>query len=129
MHCPTCCRLPLVPQAAEAAEGDDGDHRKGSQFKDHMKKSEAASEFSRTKTIAQQRRSLPVYQVRDELLQVRGRGRVPAGTQCIRLAAPPGHRHTSLLPLSSLPRLSPSLPLCSATNCAPLCGPLCAGDP
>jgi hypothetical protein len=40
-----------------------------------MKKSQAASEFSRTKTIAQQRRSLPVYQVRDELLQVRGWGR------------------------------------------------------
>jgi hypothetical protein len=35
------------------------------------KKSEANSEFSRNKTIAQQRRSLPVYQVREELLQVR----------------------------------------------------------
>lgn len=36
-----------------------------------MKKSQAASEFSRTKTIQQQRRSLPVYGVRDDLLQAR----------------------------------------------------------
>lgn len=56
--------------------GDDDDDEEGggrtkSQFKTHLKKSEAASEFSRTKTIAQQRRALPVYTVRDELLQVR----------------------------------------------------------
>ena len=56
--------------------GGGGARRKGkgaasSQFAAHLKKkSEAASEFSRTKTIAQQRRSLPVFQVREELLQV-----------------------------------------------------------
>lgn len=59
--------------------GDDDDDEEGTgraknQFKSHLKKSEAASEFSRTKTIAQQRRSLPVYTVRDELLQVRAHG-------------------------------------------------------
>ncbi|WIA41331.1 hypothetical protein OEZ86_004928 [Tetradesmus obliquus] len=59
--------------AAGLGDADDDDEaggRKGSQFRSHLKKSEAASEFSRTKSIAQQRRSLPVYTVRDELLQV-----------------------------------------------------------
>jgi pre-mRNA-splicing factor ATP-dependent RNA helicase DHX38/PRP16 len=59
---------------AAAGLGDDDDDDEGSrtknQFKSHLKKSEAASEFSRTKTIAQQRRALPVYTVKDELLQV-----------------------------------------------------------
>lgn len=40
------------------------------QFKDHLKKAEAVSEFAKTKTIAEQRRFLPVYGVREELLQV-----------------------------------------------------------
>jgi pre-mRNA-splicing factor ATP-dependent RNA helicase DHX38/PRP16 len=55
----------------DAEDDEEGAGRKGNQFKSHLKKSEAASEFSRTKTIAQQRRSLPVYTVREELLQVR----------------------------------------------------------
>jgi pre-mRNA-splicing factor ATP-dependent RNA helicase DHX38/PRP16 len=46
-------------------------YRSQNQFKSHLKKSEGASHFSRTKTISQQRRSLPVFTVRDELLQVR----------------------------------------------------------
>lgn len=54
----------------DADDDDEGSGRKASQFKTHLKKTEAASEFSRTKTIAQQRRSLPVYGVKDELLQV-----------------------------------------------------------
>ena len=64
--------MSVACQAEEAGPGsdDEGHHRKGSQFKTHLKKNEAASEFSKTKTIAQQRRSLPVYQVKDELLQV-----------------------------------------------------------
>lgn len=65
----------LIELQAAAGLGDDDDDEEGtgrakSQFKSHLKKSEAASEFSRTKTIAQQRRALPVYTVRDELLQV-----------------------------------------------------------
>lgn len=71
-----CTRGPTPPQKAAAGEGDDGDGdtRADSQFLSHLKKkTEAASEFSRTKTIAQQRRSLPVYQVREDLLQVGGR--------------------------------------------------------
>ncbi|KAF6263292.1 P-loop containing nucleoside triphosphate hydrolase protein [Scenedesmus sp. NREL 46B-D3] len=55
-------------EEAEAAKR--AEEAKGGQFRSHLKKSEAASEFSRTKSIAQQRRSLPVYTIRDELLQV-----------------------------------------------------------
>lgn len=54
--------------------------RSQGQFKAHLakmkeenankKKTEGASKFSREKTIGQQRRSLPVYSIRDELLQV-----------------------------------------------------------
>ena len=40
------------------------------QFKDHLKKAEAVSEFAKNKTIAEQRRFLPVYGVREEMLQV-----------------------------------------------------------
>lgn len=63
----------LVQAALGLGDDDDDDEgggRSKSQFKTHLKKSEANSEFSRNKTIAQQRRSLPVYTVRDELLQV-----------------------------------------------------------
>lgn len=35
-----------------------------------MKKGEAVSEFAKSKTLAQQRQYLPIYSVRDELLQV-----------------------------------------------------------
>ncbi|KAG2440689.1 hypothetical protein HYH02_010267 [Chlamydomonas schloesseri] len=54
----------------DGEDGEGGSYRKSNQFKSHLKKNEANSEFSRNKTLAQQRRSLPVYGVRDELLQV-----------------------------------------------------------
>jgi len=44
--------------------------REKSQFKSHMKKSEAVSEFAKSKTMAEQRKYLPVYSVRDEMMQV-----------------------------------------------------------
>ncbi|KAL6760535.1 P-loop containing nucleoside triphosphate hydrolase protein [Haematococcus lacustris] len=53
----------------EDGEGG-GNYKAASQFKNHLKKSQGASDFSRTKTIQQQRRSLPVYTIRDELMQV-----------------------------------------------------------
>jgi len=43
---------------------------KKSQFKSHLQKNEAVSEFAKNKTMAQQRQFLPVYNVRDEMLQV-----------------------------------------------------------
>ena len=60
---PTLCLLPhdmpAGPCCAHAV-----------QFKDHMKKSEAQSEFAKNKTLAEQRRFLPVYGVREEMMPV-----------------------------------------------------------
>jgi pre-mRNA-splicing factor ATP-dependent RNA helicase DHX38/PRP16 len=52
------------------SDDDADDYRKASKFKDHLKKAEAVSEFAKSKTIAEQRRFLPVYGVREEMLQV-----------------------------------------------------------
>ncbi|CAI9117651.1 OLC1v1019095C1 [Oldenlandia corymbosa var. corymbosa] len=46
------------------------DFKEDARFAQHMGKGEAVSEFSRSKTIAQQREYLPIFSVRDELLQV-----------------------------------------------------------
>lgn len=58
--------------ADTAAVGDEGevDFKEDAKFAQHMKKGEAVSEFAKSKTIAQQRQYLPIYSVRDELLQV-----------------------------------------------------------
>eukprot|EP00271_Cylindrocystis_brebissonii_P010230 TRINITY_DN26364_c0_g1_i1.p1 TRINITY_DN26364_c0_g1~~TRINITY_DN26364_c0_g1_i1.p1 ORF type:complete len:1371 (-),score=323.28 TRINITY_DN26364_c0_g1_i1:363-4475(-) len=59
--------------ADKAEVGKDGevDYREGSKFSSHMmEKSEAASDFSKSKTIAEQRKFLPIYSIRDDLLQV-----------------------------------------------------------
>ena len=54
---------------ATANEADGGKNE--SQFADHMKeKTGASSHFARTKTIAQQREYLPIFSVRQELLNV-----------------------------------------------------------
>uniref|UniRef100_A0A7S0V1P2 RNA helicase n=1 Tax=Polytomella parva TaxID=51329 RepID=A0A7S0V1P2_9CHLO len=53
---------------SEAASADD--FKSSSQFRTHLKKGQAVSEFSKTRSIGQQRRSLPVFGVRDELMHV-----------------------------------------------------------
>ncbi|ONI11704.1 hypothetical protein PRUPE_4G121400 [Prunus persica] len=55
-----------------AATGTDGeiDFKEDAKFKQHMKNEEAVSEFAKSKTISQQRQCLPIYSVREELLQV-----------------------------------------------------------
>ncbi|KAL4525772.1 hypothetical protein Ndes2437A_g04207 [Nannochloris sp. 'desiccata'] len=57
------------PDDGSASDEEGGNYRGKSQFKTHLKKTEAASEFAKTKTISEQRRFLPVYAVREELLQ------------------------------------------------------------
>lgn len=59
--------------ADTAAVGEDGeiDFKEEAKFAQHLKKGEAVSDFAKTKTISQQRQYLPIYSVRDELLQVR----------------------------------------------------------
>ncbi|KAK6541176.1 DEAH-box RNA helicase prp16, variant 2 [Orbilia ellipsospora] len=49
---------------------DDGDIRVENKFADHLKKSEGASEFSRSRTLREQREYLPAFAVREELLRV-----------------------------------------------------------
>ncbi|CAM6106133.1 unnamed protein product [Calypogeia fissa] len=52
------------------AEGE-VDFKENAKFATHMKeKGEAASDFSKTKTLQEQRQYLPIYSVRDELLQI-----------------------------------------------------------
>ncbi|XP_041916937.1 pre-mRNA-splicing factor ATP-dependent RNA helicase PRP16 [Alosa sapidissima] len=54
-------------------EGEDGkvDYRTEQKFADHMKdKSEASSEFAKKKTLLEQRQYLPIFAVRQELLNI-----------------------------------------------------------
>lgn len=59
-------------QDDDSDDGDGGgrDYKKSSQYGSHMKSSVAASEFSRSKSIAEQRAYLPIYGVREQLLKV-----------------------------------------------------------
>ena len=64
-----------VPEAKEVGgSGDkmdeDEDFKADGTFAKHMKKNEAQSEFAKTKTMRQQREFLPVYAVKDELLNI-----------------------------------------------------------
>ncbi|CAK7326056.1 unnamed protein product [Dovyalis caffra] len=57
--------------ADTAAVGEEGeiDFKEDAKFAQHMKKGEAVSDFAMSKTLAEQRQYLPIYSVRDELLQ------------------------------------------------------------
>ncbi|MFS7908266.1 putative RNA helicase [Helianthus anomalus] len=52
--------------------GEDGevDFKEDAKFAQHLKKGEAVSDFAKSKSLAQQREYLPIFSVRDELLQV-----------------------------------------------------------
>ncbi|XP_042519990.1 pre-mRNA-splicing factor ATP-dependent RNA helicase DEAH7 [Macadamia integrifolia] len=59
--------------ADTAVVGEEGevDFKEEAKFAQHMKeKGEAVSDFAKSKTLAQQRQYLPIYSVREELLQV-----------------------------------------------------------
>ncbi|KAK3188210.1 hypothetical protein Dsin_027771 [Dipteronia sinensis] len=58
--------------ADTAVVGDDGeiDFKEDAKFSQHMKKGEAVSDFAKSKTLAEQRQYLPIFSVREELLQV-----------------------------------------------------------
>ncbi|XVF59162.1 hypothetical protein PTKIN_Ptkin07bG0253500 [Pterospermum kingtungense] len=55
---------------AEVGEQGEIDFKEDSKFQQHLKKGEAVSEFAKSKSIAEQRQYLPIFSVRDELLQV-----------------------------------------------------------
>ncbi|XP_075489765.1 pre-mRNA-splicing factor ATP-dependent RNA helicase DEAH7-like [Primulina tabacum] len=58
--------------ADTAVVGEQGevDFKEDAKFAQHLKKGEAVSEFAKSKTISQQRQYLPIFSVREELLQV-----------------------------------------------------------
>lgn len=51
-------------------DDDTADYKTDQKFAEHMTKTEAASDFARKKSISEQRRYLPVFAVRQELLNV-----------------------------------------------------------
>ncbi|CEP11000.1 hypothetical protein [Parasitella parasitica] len=54
----------------ESQSGDQDDAKGDSKFASHLKSSEAASDFARTRTMREQREFLPVFAVREDLLKV-----------------------------------------------------------
>jgi pre-mRNA-splicing factor ATP-dependent RNA helicase DHX38/PRP16 len=52
--------------------GEEGevDFKGDARFAQHLKKEGGVSDFAKNNTIAQQRQYLPIFSVRDELLQV-----------------------------------------------------------
>ena len=56
--------------SAAPAPGEDETHKGGSKFAKHLQKSEGQSNFSRTKSLKEQREYLPAFAVREELLRV-----------------------------------------------------------
>ncbi len=48
---------------------DEGNYKADSQFASHMKQSQGASNFSRTRSIKEQREYLPAFAVRDDLMK------------------------------------------------------------
>ncbi|XP_038713676.1 pre-mRNA-splicing factor ATP-dependent RNA helicase DEAH7 isoform X2 [Tripterygium wilfordii] len=58
--------------ADTAKVGEDGevDFKEDAKFAQHLKQGEAVSDFAKSKSMAEQRQYLPIFSVRDELLQV-----------------------------------------------------------
>lgn len=76
--------------ADTAAVGEQGeiDFKEDAKFAQHLKeKGEAVSEFAKTKSLSQQRQYLPIYSVREELLQVRTCCRALISSQYFHLPA------------------------------------------
>ena len=57
-------------EAGGEAKEEEYDYKKENQYASHLKKQGAVSDFAKTRTMDEQRKSLPVYTVRDELMQV-----------------------------------------------------------
>ncbi|CAN1263155.1 Pre-mRNA-splicing factor ATP-dependent RNA helicase DEAH7 [Linum perenne] len=55
---------------AEVGEEGEVNFKQDAKFAQHMKKGEAVSDFALSKSMSEQRKYLPIYSVRDELLQV-----------------------------------------------------------
>jgi hypothetical protein len=65
--------LKIQVDADTAVVGDQGEinFKEEAKFSQHLKeKAEAVSDFAKSKSLAQQRQYLPIFTVRDDLLQV-----------------------------------------------------------
>lgn len=56
--------------SAAAIPGEEEENKGGSKFAQHLKKSDGASAFSKSKSLREQREYLPAFAVREELLRV-----------------------------------------------------------
>lgn len=56
--------------SSKKQEDGDGGGKNESKFAEHLKKNEGASDFSRSRTLKEQREYLPAFAVREELLRV-----------------------------------------------------------
>lgn len=65
-----CVQFQIDADKAKVGEDGEIDFKDDAKFAQHLKKDEAVSDFAKTKTLAQQRQYLPIYSIRDELLQV-----------------------------------------------------------
>lgn len=63
-------RFQIDADKAEVGEDGEIDFKEEAKFAQHLKKDEGVSDFARTKTLSQQRQYLPIFSVRDELMQV-----------------------------------------------------------
>lgn len=71
LFCLTCFKYQIDADTAVVGEEGEVDFKEDAKFARHMKeKGEAVSEFAKSKSLSQQRQYLPIYSVRDELLQV-----------------------------------------------------------
>jgi len=71
--CVKCIFIFHLDKDSATPMGDNGevDYKSESQYAKHMtEKSEAASVFSLTKTLKEQREYLPIFQIRNELMKV-----------------------------------------------------------
>eukprot|EP00252_Welwitschia_mirabilis_P020288 TRINITY_DN4939_c0_g2_i1.p1 TRINITY_DN4939_c0_g2~~TRINITY_DN4939_c0_g2_i1.p1 ORF type:complete len:1316 (-),score=327.22 TRINITY_DN4939_c0_g2_i1:168-4115(-) len=61
----------IDPDKADVGPEGEVDFKEAAKFSTHLKeKNEAVSEFAKNKSIFEQRQSLPIFKIRDELLQV-----------------------------------------------------------
>ena len=60
----------LKDDEGDSALGGDDGKKNSNKFADHFKKNDGSSDFSRTKTLKEQREYLPAFAVREELMRV-----------------------------------------------------------
>ncbi|GKC91692.1 pre-mRNA-splicing factor ATP-dependent RNA helicase DEAH7, partial [Tanacetum coccineum] len=63
-------KRPIDADTAVVGEDGEVDFKGEAKFQQHLTKGEAVSDFAKSKSLSQQRQYLPIFSIRDELLQV-----------------------------------------------------------